>query len=143
MKDLRRKGYKKKVKNHKLENVVFKGFVTKDEYACLAKEVDVGLVSLSAKNKTPVMPGKILGFMAASIPIVAFLHKDSDGHDLIKQAKCGYSLVPDNLDEATKLIRMVYEEKNKIKKLGKNGYKYAEKNFSKEKCIDKIKQLIE
>ena len=138
-----KKRLQKKVKNHKLENVVFKGFVTKDEYACLAKEVDVGLVSLSAKNKTPVMPGKILGFMAASIPIVAFLHKDSDGHDLIKQAKCGYSLVPDNLDEATKLIRMVYEEKNKIKNLGKNGYEYAEKNFSKGKCIDKIKQLIE
>ena len=131
------------VDNNGLQNVVFKGFVSKYDYPALAKEVDIGLVSLSPKNKTPVMPGKIQGFMAASLPIVAFLHNESDGHSIIKEAQCGYSVVPDNPKDAANLIRRVYSERNNLKRLGENGYRYALQHFSKETCLGKLEQLIQ
>jgi len=131
------------VNDNKSQNVLFKDYVTRDEYPFLAKEVDIGLVSLADKNKTPVMPGKILGFMAASLPTVAFMHKESDGHKLIKEAHCGYSMVPDSQDNAAKLIENIYYERSDLKKLGNNGYRYALQHFSKEVCIGKIEQLIQ
>ena len=57
----------------KLKNVIFKPFVSKDEYPELVKDADVGLACLSSMNRTPVVPGKILGYMAASVPVAAFL----------------------------------------------------------------------
>ncbi|HSW38678.1 MAG TPA: glycosyltransferase family 4 protein, partial [Acidobacteriota bacterium] len=57
-----------RAKESGLKNVIFHPFVSKEEYGKLLKEVDCGLVCLTSKNKTPVVPGKILGYMAAGIP---------------------------------------------------------------------------
>jgi glycosyltransferase involved in cell wall biosynthesis len=121
-----------------LNNVVFKPFVSKEDYSSLVKEADVGLVCLSPKNKTPVVPGKILGYMAAAIPVLAFLNKESDGHALIKDANCGYSSVSDITKQAADLVLKLYREKDHLKILGENGYRYASAHFSKEQCIDRI-----
>jgi len=126
-----------------LNNVVFKDFVPIEEYPSLVKNADVGLVCLSSKNKTHVVPGKILGYMAASIPVVAFLNKESDGHTLIKEAGCGYSIASDtSLEEAKNIIIRIYNEKRKLGQYGENGFRYVSKHFTKSSCIDKLIKLI-
>ena len=130
------------VETYNLKNVLFKPFLTKHEYPLLAKDVDVGLACLSRKNKTPVYPGKILSYMASSIPIVALLNKESDGHRIIQQAQCGYSLIANNSNKATKLIMKVYNEKENLEQFGLNGFNYAKANFSKKACMDKLEELI-
>ncbi len=119
-----------------LKNVVFKPFVSKSEYPELVKDCDIGLVSLTYKNKTPVVPGKILGYMAAGIPVLAFLNQESDGHKIIREAQCGYSSIWGKIDEAEKLLRKLYSEKNGLNELGNNGFRYVKQNFGKEKIID-------
>ena len=113
------------------------------EYSSLVKEVDVGFACLSMKNRTPVIPGKILSFMAASIPVIAFLNKESDGHILIREAKCGYSILSDNEKDAAGLVAKVYNEKEQLSQYGKNGYQYVVDNFSKEKCISKLEKVLQ
>ena len=131
----------KMVEEYNLQNVRFEPFVSQEEYPSLAKEMDVGIACLSSKNKTPVIPGKILGFMAGSIPIAAFLNKESDVHGMIKEAQCGYSVVSDNEEKAAGLVRKIFNEKDMLAYYGQNGYNYAAKYFSKKVCIDKIEQL--
>lgn len=130
------------VEDNKLTNVIFKPFVSKEEYPELVKDADVGIVCLSSKNKTPVVPGKILGYMAASIPIVAFLHKESDGHSLIKEAGCGFTAVSDNEEKVLETILKIYNERDKLGQYGKNGFKYVSNNFDKNVCIDKLERLF-
>ena len=127
----------------KLDNVLIKPLVSIEEYPKLLKSVDVGIVSLSSLNKTGVYPAKILGFMAASLPVFGLLHKQSDGHDLINKSKCGVS-VYSNEDQKVKndIIIKMYNEKDKLKQYGLNGLEYVSNNFSKTKCIDKIDNLI-
>ena len=120
--------------NMKLKNVIINDFIFENDYKLLIKEADLGIISLNPNNKTPVYPGKTLGFMAASLPIISFLHENSDGHKLIKDSNCGYTIVPNNTDEAEDLLRFVYENRSNLKKLGENGYNYCKQNFS----IDKI-----
>lgn len=126
----------------KLRNIIFQPFVSKDEYPLLVKEADVGLVCLTSKNKTPVVPGKILGYMAASAPVIAFLNKESDGHKIIKDAGCGYSEVSDNIDKVVGAIRRIYSERNKMKEYGVNGFTYVNKNFEKNICINHLEEII-
>ena len=124
------------VETYNLKNVLFKPLLSKLEYPLLAKDANVGLACLSRKNRTPVYPGKILGYMASSIPIVALLNKESDGHRIIQQAQCGYSLIANNSNKAAKLIMRVYNEKENLKQFGLNGFNYAKANFSKNACMD-------
>ena len=62
----------------------FEGFVGRDVYPDLLKICSLGLVCLSPQNQTPVVPGKILGYMAAGLPVVAFLQSQSDGHSIVQ-----------------------------------------------------------
>lgn len=125
-----------------LKNIVFAPFVSKEDYPGLVKESDVGLVCLTSKNKTPVVPGKILGYMAASKPIIAFLQKESDGHSLIKQANCGYTAISDNPKSAAKLILDLYERRHELYQLGANGQKFVSEKFSIEKAIEKLTEMF-
>ncbi|MCX8084997.1 MAG: glycosyltransferase family 4 protein [Calditerrivibrio sp.] len=134
---MERKYLEEKVRVKKLKNVIFKDFVSKAKYPELVKDVDVGLVSLTNRNKTPVVPGKILGYMAAGIPILAFLNKESDGHLIIKNAKCGLSCEYGDIDEAVKITKELYYS-NELGILGRNGYDYVREHFDKEKCIDEL-----
>jgi len=128
---------------YNLRNVVFKPFVSKEGYPLLAGDADVGLACLSGKNKTPVYPGKLLGYMASSIPVVAFLNKESDGHQMIQDARCGYSLLSNDPERAAELIIKVYNERENLGRLGHNGNEYAAAHFSKKACIDKLESLIQ
>ncbi len=125
-----------------LKNVIFKPFVTKEEYPQLVKDADIGLVCLSSKNKTPVVPGKILSYMAAGIPIIAFLNRESDAHSIVSDAGCGYTAISNDEDSSYRLILRIYNEKNKLKSLGENGYKYARTHFDKTIGLKAIEGLI-
>ena len=137
-----KKKLQKMVEEYNLQNVRFESFVSQKEYPSLVKDMDVGLICLSCKNKTPVIPGKILGFMAGSIPIIAFLNKESDAHGIINEAQCGYSTISDDEEKAATLVRKIFSEKNRLVQYGRSGYNYVTKYFSRKACIDKIEQLI-
>ena len=130
------------VERLKLTNVRFEPFVGRDDYPALAKEANVGLACLSPRNHTPVFPGKIVGFMASGVPIVAFLNRESDGHQMIRNAGCGYSIVSEDPCEAGRLIRQMYNERDRLPEMGRRGVEYASIHFAKQRCIDALEDVI-
>ena len=127
---------------YEISNVVFQPFVSAEQYPLLVHEADVGLVCLCSKNCTSAVPGKVLGFMAAAIPIVAFLNKESDTHRLINEAKCGYSIISDDPEKTAVLVRSIFRDRAKMREYGANGYKYAVANYSKRARIDQLEKLL-
>lgn len=120
-----------------LKNVSFEPFVSKEEYPFLVKDVNVGIISLTDKNTTPAVPAKLMGYMAGSLPVVGFLHAESDGSKIINEAKCGYASEFGNIKAGVDLINKLYADTQKTKEFGENAFDYAEKHFSKEVCIKK------
>ncbi len=133
---------KKIVQAQELTNVGFQSFVSREEYPKLVKEVDVGLVCLSSKNKTPVVPGKILGYMAAAKPVIALLHQESDGHVLIQEAQCGYSALSNDEQNSTSIIRKIYSERKHLLQYGTRGFEYVLHNFDIKKCVQDLNKLF-
>jgi colanic acid biosynthesis glycosyl transferase WcaI len=131
------------VHDYSLRNVVFDTFVSKEEYQLLLKEVNVGMVCLSMRNKTPVVPGKILDYMAASLPVLALLNEESDGHHIIREAGCGYSEASEDVSKAASLMLRMYRERERLKEYGKSGFGYAGVHFSKKICVDRLEELLE
>jgi glycosyltransferase involved in cell wall biosynthesis len=126
-----------------LTNVMFQPFVSRERYPSLLRSADVGFLTLSARTKTPVVPGKLLGYMAAGLPVLAFVNKESDAHALIAEAGCGYSCTPENLEAAERITRAIYARRGTgLEALGLSGRDYVARNFTKKTVIDEIVQLM-
>jgi colanic acid biosynthesis glycosyl transferase WcaI len=123
-------------------NVLFRPFVSRTDYPFLAREADAGLVSLSSRNRTPVVPGKILGYMAAGIPVLALLNRESDAHEIIREAGCGLSAASDRLDQVVAAIREMYSARALLAGWGENGLRYVSAHFEREVCVGRLQQLI-
>ena len=126
----------------RLRNVRFEPFVSLDAYPSLVKEADGGLLCLGMKNKTAAVPGKLFGLMAAALPVLAFLNKESDGHRIITEAQCGVVLLSNDSVKAANVIREIVADKVRLVVWGKNGYAYAAAHFGKDACIDRIASLL-
>lgn len=130
------------VAEHKLKNVIFHPFVSAQEYVHLVKEADLGLVSLSSDNQTPVVPGKILGYMAGGVPVLAYLHQASDGHQIIRDARCGHTCVSGDVERMTALLKKVMSRRGELGQMGEAGRAYVTEHFAKDTCVDMIEDLL-
>jgi hypothetical protein len=83
-----------------------------------------------------------LGFLAAALPVVAFLNSQSDTHRLINEAQCGYSIISDDPEKAADLVRNVFRAKTKLRTYGENGRRYVLANCSKKHRVDQLERLI-
>ena len=126
-----------------LSNVRFESFVSREAYPDLLRICSIGLVCLSPQNKTPVVPGKILGYMAAGLPIAAFLQSLSDGHSIIQAAKCGISADSADKDECVRSMCKLIEKSETLKKIGQSGKLYSKENFSKKVCVSQLETMFE
>ena len=125
-----------------LQNVRFEGFISRDVYPDLLSVCSIGLVCLSPQNNTPVVPGKILGHMAAGLPVAAFLHTTSDAHSMIAKAKCGVSANSADVDACVAAMRKLLSDDSKFYDLGQSGRRYAIEHFSKEVCVSQIENML-
>ncbi len=125
-----------------LSNVRFQGFIGRDVYPDLLKICSLGLVCLSPKNQTPVVPGKILGYMAAGLPVVAFLHSQSDGHSIVREAACGVTADSADLDSCVAAFEEIMAQGNKFQEIGSAGRDYAIRHFSKDACVIKMERML-
>lgn len=131
------------VKEKGLKNIIFKNFVSKDEYPGLVSTADVCLVCLNANNKTPFIPGKFLGYMAGGKPILAFLNKESDGFDLIQKSGCGFAVSSGDLEASVAATRRIKSlSRKELKDMGEKGMIYAKENFSVDSIAEKIRGFI-
>lgn len=125
-----------------LSNIQFRPYVSKDEYPKLVSEIDVGIVCLSSRNTTPVIPAKINNFMAAGKPVLAMLHTQSDGHDLIRMSHCGFSCNVDDSVKAEELTRYFYDERKNLDRFASSGMDYAKKHLDRRECVDALAHLF-
>lgn len=132
----------KRIQELELKNVVLQPFVARERYSSLLRSADFGFLTLSPKMKTPVVPGKLLGYMAAGLPVLAIANKESDAHRIVAEAGCGYSVCPSDVDEIAGIVRKFYAERARLPKLGSLGRAYAKAHFSQAVIVDQIEDLL-
>jgi glycosyltransferase involved in cell wall biosynthesis len=125
-----------------LDNIMFQPFIARERYPSLLQSSDAGFLTLSDKTKTPVVPGKLLGYMAAGLPAFAFVNRESDAHAMIAEAGCGYSCTPDRDDLAAEFVRKAYNDRQAFAAMGRNGRDYARTHFRKTQIVGDVESLL-
>lgn len=123
-------------------NVQFENFVSKDEYPKLLSECDAGLVSITAEYHTPVVPGKLLGYMAGGIPVLAALNAESDGHSILRDSGAGYSVAGNDVAGLAAAMLRLRDDSTLRGQMGDRGRSYAMEHFDRARCIAQYETLF-
>lgn len=133
----------KKARDMALDNVRFVPMQPKERYPAVLHASDLGLATLHADVKTPVVPSKILSIMAAGLPVVAALPVSGDAPDLIEAGECGLCLPPEDPQALAQAVLKLYHDSTLCEILGRAGRRYAENHLSPEACIDQYESLLQ
>lgn len=126
-----------------LDNVTIKPSVSQQIYRELLTQIDVGLFSLSAKHTAHNFPGKLLGYMVESLPILGSVNPGNDVIDLVNDNNAGF--VFENGDDAALLNaakRLMISKEQRLT-VGKSARVLLERYFSVESAAEQILQQVE
>lgn len=109
------------IEDKQLSNCTFIPSVTQYDYKLILNEVDVGLFSLSAKHTAHNFPGKLLGYMAHSLPILGSVNFGNDLKGIVQKANAGYICVNGQDSELLEYAKVLAKNSEVRKEVGKNG----------------------
>jgi glycosyltransferase involved in cell wall biosynthesis len=121
-----------------LKNISILKSVDQSTYFAMLSEFDVGLISLERNFRTSNFPGKMLGYMQYSKPILASINPGNDLEKLLLNHNAG--LVSINGDDDQLFINCLYliQNPDARNKIGNNGYNLLQNIFSVNKASSQI-----
>lgn len=129
---------RKAISDRGLANILILDAVGQEEYLAMLSEFDIGLISLDKKLKTHNFPGKMLGYMYHSMPILASINPENDLKDIIEQNRAG--LVSVNGEDDILLsnaVRLLRDRQLRLE-MGLNARMLLEDQFSVEGAARQI-----
>jgi len=115
---------------NKLNNITYLSAVDQNTYFEMLNEFDIGMFSLHSGHQTHNFPGKLLGYMSYSKPILGCVNFGNDLADIVNSAKAG--IVVNSKDELGlyESAKVLIDSKSIRNKMGKNGKNLLLSRFS-------------
>ncbi|WP_325892037.1 glycosyltransferase family 4 protein [Grimontia sp. NTOU-MAR1] len=121
-----------------LSNFTYLPAVDQDTFKRILSEVDVGLFSLAKNHTAHNFPGKLLGYMVQSLPILGSVNPGNDLMDIVNANNAGMITVNGEdealLNHALELLSSEAVRSN----VGQSGYELLCKEFSVETIAQSI-----
>jgi glycosyltransferase involved in cell wall biosynthesis len=123
---------RKIIHDKNLKNIRIIDQLPRNEYLELVKACDVGLVNLSDKFTIPNIPSRTLSYWSLKLPVIAGIDENTDYGELLEKSGGGlWSLTGDTEAYIANLISF-YDNPEKRKQMGENGYNYLVKELNSE-----------
>ena len=121
-----------------LTNVTLLPSISQDEYIKIVAGVDIGLFSLSSKHSAHNFPGKLLGYMVESLPILGSVNNGNDVVDFVNKSGSGLVSVNGNDDAFLKNALELINNHLLRNEMSINSFNLVNKVFSVESAADSI-----
>lgn len=124
-------------------NVILKSYLPKEEYDQYVSNSDVGLIFLDSKFTIPNYPSRLLGYLAARLPVLSFTDLNSDIGSNAKSRNYGDWAYSGDLSACISLIDAYMDKDNaKLKEMGNTGYNYFKKHYQPENTFSSIVNIV-
>ena len=128
---------KNAIEKDNLTNMTLLPSVQQDEFKQMLAEFDVGLFTLHKDHITHNFPGKLLGYMVQSLPILGSINEGNDLKEVVESYEAG--LITINGDDETLLANAIkLLDDDYRKKVGENAQELLKSTFSVEAAVSKI-----
>ena len=125
-----------------LNNFTYLPSITQDEFKHLLSEVDVGLFSLARSHTAHNFPGKLLGYMVESLPILGSVNLGNDLLDIVNDNDAGNIFI-NGEDNKLLAAAIKYLEPDYRTNQGNNATVLLHKEFTVEAAAKKIINTIQ
>ncbi|MCB5307772.1 glycosyltransferase family 4 protein [Yersinia massiliensis] len=125
-------------KEWRLNNFSYLPSISQDSFEDILSQVDVGLFSLAKFHTTHNFPGKILGYMLHSLPILGSVNDGNDLVDVITEANAGYVFVNGDDDSLFNAAQLLTNDAHLRRLKGNNAHKLLLNKFSVTAAAKKI-----
>jgi hypothetical protein len=75
--------------------------------------------------------------------VAAFLNAESDGHQMIAEAGCGYSCRSDEPDRIEAILRRAWAERDRSAQMGEAGGLYVRTHFEKRVLVREMTEAMD
>ncbi len=123
---------------YNLNNLTYLPSVDQASYFKMLNEFDVGLFSLHPDHKTHNFPGKLLGYMGYSKPILGCVNPGNDLKEIINTAKAGFVVDSGNDEALYSAAKQLLESDELRVATGNNGKQLLANQFSIESTTTQI-----
>jgi colanic acid biosynthesis glycosyl transferase WcaI len=93
--------------------------------------------------KDTVIPSKLLTYMAAGKPVLAAVNIDSQGAILLKEAKGGIIVEPENPAELANAVYGCVQDSSDLREMGQRNRVFSEKHFDRRQIVAEQEIFIE
>ncbi|WP_318837675.1 MULTISPECIES: glycosyltransferase family 4 protein [unclassified Providencia] len=125
-------------KDWHLKNFTYLPSVNQVEFKNILADIDIGLFSLSAKHTAHNFPGKLLGYMVQSIPILGSVNIGNDLLEIVNSHNAGLITVNGDDEQLLKNALLLYQDTKLRAKVGRNAFSLLESEFSVQSAGDSI-----
>ncbi|MCC8381324.1 glycosyltransferase family 4 protein [Xenorhabdus sp. PB30.3] len=129
------KEYKEKFN---LSNITYLPSISQEEFKKVLLSIDIGLFSLSQHHKIHNFPGKLLGYMVNSIPILGSVNKDNDLMTMINESSSGLVSINGDDDKLFNSAVELLNNKELRERIGKNAFNLLKEKFSVQSAAKNI-----
>ena len=129
---------KETIESQRLSNATLLPSVSQERYKQILMQVDVGLFSLAASHQTHNFPGKLLGYMVESLPILGSINEGNDLSDVITDVDAGFILVNGQDTEFFEAAKALAADRDRRTLMGNNANRLLVSRFSVESAADTI-----
>jgi glycosyltransferase involved in cell wall biosynthesis len=127
---------------HNLTNITYLPSVDQTIYFEMLNEFDIGMFSLHPDHKTHNFPGKLLGYMAYSKPILGCVNRGNDLLDIVNKAKAGIVVESDSENELYSAAKTLIDSDKARKEMGLNGRQLLSTQFSVKNTCWQIEKAL-
>lgn len=125
-----------------LTNFTYLPSVNQDEFKYILSEMDVGLFSLSASHSSHNFPGKLLGYMVQSLPILGSVNAGNDLLDIVNQNNAGLIHINGEDDKLHQSALLMLQDIDVRRRLGMGANVLLKQHFSVESAAQTIEMRL-
>lgn len=125
------------------QNVLFFDAVGKSAMPEVIEASDVAIIPLKRLDLFKgAIPSKIFENLAMKKPIL--LGVEGEAKTLfIDEGNCGLDFIPEDAEDLAKKIMVLFQNRSQLNTLGENGFKYVQKNFTRDKIATEFWKYLQ
>lgn len=129
-------------KQWKLDNVTILPAMSQDKFKGILAVIDIGLFSLAYNHTAHNFPGKLLGYMVESKPILGSVNPGNDLATIINCSNSGFVYTNGDDDALFNAASLLLKDLNLRHEMGRNSRSLLLKEFSVESAVKNILKSV-
>jgi len=127
----------------KVSNVRFLYPLRRDQVPQVHAAADLLVLPAHRSGALTSVPSKLIAYMLSGRPVLAAVDEVSDTAKIIRDARCGVIVPPEDPQTMAMQIRNLLKMPAELAQMGVRARYYAQQNFSRRVCVPKLIKILE